>query len=1041
MFNRKVWDMIKLTQLFLLLAFTGGGMLIHAQSSAPPLSPEELLRLHAVKAWDIVFTYHFTDIRAGSRDVIPGYGTGGRGIDHWTLSFNNERQYVVKFTVAGKNSQSDCAPGSPPGSDSCLTKYQYPGSITNALETFRSFDEVHVRNGCPEPPDGNLTGPGILTLLQTYTISADRILDGTGAKRVRGKMEIDYGYNPPRASGIFDTPPVDYLQTQTWTGCQSSDNHSSSNLIPSRIIVEIYPYPYNGTGPGGTDVKIENGAFVIRGSSTVNEVFNAYSVYISTYDSNTAQIGGSHRTTFRDWVIREHIDSSITVTRPTADMLFVSGETEIIQWTTDVTDSVRIFYSVNSGNDYTEIVDSIPASAHAYAWKAPDTLLSRYCRIKVVSMKDTTRFGVSETYRMKGYVLTTFLGNGDYLAYDPAWDRWGFKNTSADVWPASWYARFNYSGTDPFTGLQYSQWQGGGLGRGTFSSAQSSDHPDWPSFVNTFSVSACYANTTQGNYSRTALARWASWKGNWGGSCFGIALSNAIAFRNSGSFGGQYPQYPFFVFPIQVTSDTNTIPVVNELFSHQFGNPHVRYRNTVAIFKTPNQTLNEIKAMCLSDTASVRTLGILNNGPGGGGHAILAYKVKKDPTLASAYDVYVYDNSWSDSTNAYIVIDTTLNGGQGGWSYSLWPGWGGSKWIYLRDPAINYLTNPTFTKVDPRDRFSPFILSDEVLEISTVNGATVRIQDPNGNTSGYFDSLILNEIPGSAPLVIENGSKMPPIGYSLPMNAYSVELSNFKTPESRVFFFTGNRSLVVDRSDAQEHQNDLLYFDGNVSLANHDAQGKVVHLTNIINESVREKQFDVSSITLTTGDQLMMGPYGPDGMKLVSFGSQKTYELELEYSTDTGIARYKSGSVPFNANTAHVFAPDWPVIGDGRALVVYVDEGNDGTVDDTLALQNQLTGVRNEGHLDLPDRFQLHQNYPNPFNPSTTIRYGLPTRSYVTLAVFNTLGQQVAQLVNEELESGYHEVTFDGSGLSSGVYFYRLRAGDFVETKRFLLLK
>jgi hypothetical protein len=59
----------------------------------------------------------------------------------------------------------------------------------------------------------------------------------------------------------------------------------------------------------------------------------------------------------------------------------------------------------------------------------------------------------------------------------------------------------------------------------------------------------------------------------------------------------------------------------------------------------------------------------------------------------------------------------------------------------------------------------------------------------------------------------------------------------------------------------------------------------------------------------------------------------------------------------------------------------------------------------------------------------------------VTLAVFNTLGQQVAQLVNEELESGYHEVTFDGSGLSSGVYFYRLRAGDFVETKRFLLLK
>ena len=98
---------------------------------APPLSPEELARLHAVKAWDIEFTYHFTDTRAGSGDVPSGAGCGiGIGpIDHWTVSHNNEDQYVVKFTVAGKNGQSDCAPGS----DSCLTKYEYPGSITETM--------------------------------------------------------------------------------------------------------------------------------------------------------------------------------------------------------------------------------------------------------------------------------------------------------------------------------------------------------------------------------------------------------------------------------------------------------------------------------------------------------------------------------------------------------------------------------------------------------------------------------------------------------------------------------------------------------------------------------------------------------------------------------------------------------------------------------------------------------------------------------------------------------------------------------------------
>jgi poly(3-hydroxybutyrate) depolymerase len=89
----------------------------------------------------------------------------------------------------------------------------------------------------------------------------------------------------------------------------------------------------------------------------------------------------------------------------------------------------------------------------------------------------------------------------------------------------------------------------------------------------------------------------------------------------------------------------------------------------------------------------------------------------------------------------------------------------------------------------------------------------------------------------------------------------------------------------------------------------------------------------------------------------------------------------------------------------------------------------------------LPETPKLFQNFPNPFNPTTTIRYVLSSRSHVTLTIYNTLGQIVKELVNGEMEAGYHEVQFDASGLSSGVYFYRLQAGTFVGSKRLLLLR
>jgi len=129
-------------------------------------------------------------------------------------------------------------------------------------------------------------------------------------------------------------------------------------------------------------------------------------------------------------------------------------------------------------------------------------------------------------------------------------------------------------------------------------------------------------------------------------------------------------------------------------------------------------------------------------------------------------------------------------------------------------------------------------------------------------------------------------------------------------------------------------------------------------------------------------------------------------------------------------------------------LQVYNNSVSDSGSLDAWAIKldvENTTAVENEE--SLPREFSLDYNYPNPFNPTTTIRYQLPERSTVSLKVYNTLGQEVLTLVNEVQSAGAHSVIFDAKNnknsysLASGVYFYRLQAGDFMQTRKMILLK
>ena len=115
---------------------------------------------------------------------------------------------------------------------------------------------------------------------------------------------------------------------------------------------------------------------------------------------------------------------------------------------------------------------------------------------------------------------------------------------------------------------------------------------------------------------------------------------------------------------------------------------------------------------------------------------------------------------------------------------------------------------------------------------------------------------------------------------------------------------------------------------------------------------------------------------------------------------------------------------------------------------------DNLTEVEDDKSSIVPNEFQLYQNYPNPFNPSTTISFSIPTlpsssplrkgrneEGFVTLIVYDILGSKIATLLNEEIIPGFYEIEFNGSNLSSGIYFYKLSSPNYSETKSMILLK
>ena len=162
----------------------------------------------------------------------------------------------------------------------------------------------------------------------------------------------------------------------------------------------------------------------------------------------------------------------------------------------------------------------------------------------------------------------------------------------------------------------------------------------------------------------------------------------------------------------------------------------------------------------------------------------------------------------------------------------------------------------------------------------------------------------------------------------------------------------------------------------------------------------------------------------------ITFPIYSPFDIEYKYGANWGLptnngANDNEGGVGSNHHVT-LFKSFWS----GDAIDVF------GTMD----RKPVVNGVEQLGS-DIPVSYELGQNYPNPFNPSTTINFSIPQSGLVTMKIFNILGQEVAELVNEVRNAGFHSVSFDASDLTSGMYIYKIQSGNFSATRKMMLVK
>ena len=345
------------------------------------------------------------------------------------------------------------------------------------------------------------------------------------------------------------------------------------------------------------------------------------------------------------------------------------------------------------------------------------------------------------------------------------------------------------------------------------------------------------------------------------------------------------------------------------------------------------------------------------------------------------------------------------------------------------------------------------ISSNTFYEHNDFTGTYIVYCDTNSKPLVERNTFYNSSLVADSANIIVLGNRFLGQDYIIRQQYWLIQLRNNTTAYIDANYFQNNSGAVLINKSTCKGYNNLLVNCGSSFLfsrssgllSNNTIYSDGLGISGIISTQ-NSKISLANSIIWCTGDSYSVAIKLSDSSIVeakycilsTSFsGDHIFYDNPLFVNADTGNFHLTANSPGINMGTPDTTGLSLPMNDfDGRPRVEEWNRIDIGCYESSIIID----GINTEEN-SVPSNFILYQNYPNPFNPATVISYSIPRKCYVTINIYDALGREIKTLVNEEKASGSYKIEFNASRLSSGIYFYRMQAGSFSETKKLVLLK